>query len=434
MAVPQIGVLAPIAPATQGMMSPLGQIGQAIGQMPDTMQQQQLSREQTQTQLSELDDKRLAQIAQMAQANSAYATHPGALKAVTDIYKRRGLPAPIVKDDQGQRLDVNALIPGKQFGELTPQELDFYASKDPEQRSTIMTAQRIMGTPKSFLSQDASLPVTAGEVSNVLTGLRQEMLKVGDPASAGPEGFAALVKMYAPILKKAGFDPSQLINDPTLQQAMDQRAGLETQKLLLSGILKPEEEIRYKQGLAQYYRGKLADQQVRTGLEARRVSDLDTRTQGQLARWDVQNKSTLGNLNVAQQRLQVYAQMQGPTGAAGLLKYGKFLQTQLGQAQSGLDSLENVARGYTAAFQPVPADIQSRIDALKDQINTLTPMAGAAVQQASSAQAGMIRAQTGAAGATPSGFGSGEKHELERRTIGGATWVKYSDGTYAQVP
>jgi|HubBroStandDraft_2_1064218.scaffolds.fasta_scaffold04419_6 hypothetical protein len=438
MAVPQIGALAPIAPATTGQVSGLGQFGGSLANLPDAIQKKQLDRSTMEGQQSELDDKRLQQITQMASSNPQYAQHPELIKGVTEIYKRRGMPAPITTDENGTRLDINALTPGKQFGQLTEAEKAPYRALEPTQRAAELQASRITGTPAEFLKADASVPLSPGEGVQLLKTLSDGVTVLSDPTK-DPILYAPILKSAQIPLAKMGIHVMDMLT-PQIDAALQTRSQNAVAREVALGITAPAEAVKRSEALIAYDKGRLANAVNETKIKgenadtaSRRQADQAIRTQGQLKRWDEQNKGTAGNLKVAQQRLQMYAQAQGPAGAAGLLKYGKFLQSQLGQAQSGYDSLNNIAKGYTAAFQPVPEDIQQRLGALKDQIDTLTPMAGAAVAQAASQQAGMIRAMTGAAGAAPSGFQSGSKTELERKTIQGKTWVKYSDGTFAQV-
>jgi hypothetical protein len=435
---PQIGALAPIASATTGQVSGLGQFGESLANLPDAIQHAQLDRATTQDQLSQLDDKRLQQISTMAMSNPAYTQHQELIKGVTDIYKRRGLPAPIITDENGTRLDMNALSPGKQFGQMTEAEKAPYRALEPQQRAAEMQAGRIQGAPAEFLSADASVPLSPGEGVQLLKTLSDGVTVLSDPTK-DPILYAPILKSAQVPLGKLGIHVMDMLT-PQIDAALQTRSQNAVAHEVAIGITAPAEAVKRTDALIAYDKGRLQNAVNETSIKgvqaqtaAKREQDQAIRTAGQLQRWDVQNKGTLGNLAVAQQRVQTYASMQGPTGAAGLLKYGKFLQSQLGQAQSGYDSLNNIAKGYVASFQPVPADIQQRLGALKDQIDTLTPLAGAAVSQAAATQASMIRAQTGSSAVAPSGFSSGHRIELARKTINGKIWVQYSDGKFDTV-
>jgi hypothetical protein len=438
MPVPQIGALAPIASAAVGQPSALGGIGEALANLPDAQNKKQLERSTMENQQSAQDDTRLAQIAQMAQSNPQYAQHPELIKGVSDIYKRRGMPAPVITDDQGTRLDMNALIPSKQFGQLTEPEKNYYSGLDPVRRAAEIQAANIKGSPQEFLTAQPSVPMSPGEGTEMLKMAAMGTSVLADPTK-DPILFAPMLRAIQGPLMKMGVDASAMLT-PQIDAALQTRSQNAVAREVALGITAPAEAVKRSEAMISYDKGRLANAVNETavkGIQAetarKREEDQAIKTQGQLARWDVQNKGTLGNLAVARRRVQTYTQMQGPAGTAGLLKYGKFLQSQLGQAQAGYDNLTNIAKGYTAAFQPVPQDILDRMGALKDQLDTLTPLAGQAVSQAAKTQASMIRAQTGSSAVTPSGFGSGSKTELERKTIQGKTWVKYSDGTFAQV-
>jgi hypothetical protein len=438
MAVPQIGALAPIASAAVGQPSALGGIGESLANLPDTIAQKQLQRSTVQNEQSAQDDQRLQQITQMAQSNPAYAQHPELIKGVSDIYKRRGMPAPVVNDENGTRLDMNALMPHKQFGQLTEAEKTPYRALEIPQRSAELQAAGIQGVPTEFLSAKPYAPMSPGEGTEMLKMAAMGTSVLADPTK-DPVLFAPMLRAIQGPLMKMGVDASAMLQ-PQIEAALQTRSQNAVAREVALGITAPAEAVKRSEAMIEYNKGRLANAVNETqikGVQAdtarKREEDQAIRTQGQLARWDVQNKGTLGNLQVAQQRVQTYAQMQGPAGAAGLMKYGKFLQSQLGQAQSGYDSLSNIAKGYTAAFQPVPQDILDRMGALKDQIDTITPLAGQAVTQAAATQAQMIRAQTGSAAVTPSGFGSGSRTELSRKTINGKIWVQYSDGKYDTV-
>jgi hypothetical protein len=408
MAVPQIGALAPIASATTGQVSGLGQFGESLANLPDAIQHKQLERATEQDQLSQLDDKRLQQIATMAMSNPAYAQHPELIKGVTDIYKRRGLPPPITTDENGTRLDMNALSPGKQFGQMTEAEKAPYRALEPQQRAAEMQAGRIQGAPAEFLRADASVPLSPGEGVQLLKTLADGVTVLSDPTK-DPILYAPILKSAQVPLGKLGIHVMDMLT-PQIDAALQTRSQNAVAREVALGITAPAEAVKRTEALIAYDKGRLANAVNETKVKQAGIDERAVRTQGQLQRWDVQNKGTLGNLAVAQQRVQAYAASQSPSGAAGLLKYGKFLQGQLGQAQSGYDSLANIAKGYVAAFQPVPPDIQGRMDTLKEQIDSLTPLAGQAVASAAESQKNMIRAATGAAGVTPSGYGGSAQH------------------------
>jgi len=254
---PQIGALAPIASATTGQVSGLGQFGESLANLPDAMAQKQLQRSEVQGQQSTLDDHRLQQITQMAQSNPAYAQHPELIKGVSDIYKRRGLPPPVTTDENGTRLDLNALSPGKQFGQLTEAEKAPYRALDPEQRAAEMQAARIQGAPPEFLKADASVPLAPGAEGGLIRMMTEGLTTLSDPTK-DPVLYAPTMLAAKKPLGKMGIDVTQLMG-PQIDAALQTRSQNAVAREVAIGLTAPAEAVRRSEALIAYDKGRLAN-------------------------------------------------------------------------------------------------------------------------------------------------------------------------------
>ncbi len=255
--VPQIGALAPIASAAVGQPSALGQFGESVANLPDAIQHKQLERATEQDQLSQLDDKRLQQISTMAMSNPQYASHPELIKGVTDIYKRRGLPPPITTDENGTRLDLNTLSPGKSFGQLTEAEKAPYRALEPQQRAAELQAARIQGAPAEFMKADASVPLSPGEGVQLLKTLSDGVTVLSDPTK-DPILYAPILKSAQIPLAKMGIHVIDMLT-PQIDAALQTRSNNAVAREVALGITGPAEAVKRSEDLTAIDKGRLAN-------------------------------------------------------------------------------------------------------------------------------------------------------------------------------
>lgn len=366
---------------------------QALGMLPQMMQQSQLHNQQIEEQSSELDDKRLAQLAQAALSNPAFAQNPQVISQVKQIAKRRKLPEETYISPDGT-LNLEAITPGKQFSQLTTAERTQFGQYEPgAARKAAMHG--IRGVPDDFLSMKIDAPLSPGAETGLINQLGMAFRNVADPKGGGVQGFVAQIQMLKPLLAKMGMDTGSILSNPALQESLSQRADAEMASLASKGI-KVENEAEYKRKYIEYLNGKLKNDVERTGIQSAAEKDRESRTAGQLQHWKDTNETTLKGLALREQGLKDKMTIAGQSlaGAKLLHQHTQQLQGDLARTQSAYDSLLNIAKGYSAAYQPVPEAINTQLGELKQKLDVLKPAAEEAdkyaIEQIKSFQTGIV--------------------------------------------
>lgn len=358
-------------PALPGVVPSSGaQLAQAIGQAPQLIAQQQLQSATTQDQLAQLDDKRLAQIVQFARSNPAYAQDPRIVQTVDQIFKRRNLPAPIIHDQGGQRVDLSALLPKRGPQDMTDTDLTFFTGLPAEQRASVMQAKGYDPAlfDPSFISGAPVQPVNAGEKTALITMLPRLFQNIADPKSGGPQAVAGMLKQLAPLYQRVlGVSPEAMFDDPNLVAALSQRAAIGIQKEVELGIIHPQEADRIAaervQAQIDQFRTKFAETQK---VDDAKINRMNIQSQVEQAREQRLALAQDATLNLKAQQIQANINhLNALTGGEG---YKQFT----GATKPFLDSYKAVKTAYDKDIASLKAATISGNASADDVLQTTT--------------------------------------------------------------
>ncbi len=304
------------------------QLGQALGQLPQMIQDAQMRALILQQAQGKADDENLQKLVTEAQGNPQILESPQARNFLSQYYGKRKLPVPL---DANGKVDLNAIVPSDpQRDNATLASLGQAALVNPAvlaNPTNEATITRILGArgldAESFKKDGkwdptalaALQPETAGVTERVMTSVQGVLKQIADPKSPLPVAAAmAQLKAMGPQITVAFRNPEAMstLVDPQVQSALEQRADLAAQALTTLNIIKPQQEIEYKQKLL----------------------DIDEQKVGLRAAEDATTKQyKMGMLSVAQGNLS--ARMQAVQTSAGRLAvYAQQVSGQLDNARN----------------------------------------------------------------------------------------------------
>lgn len=353
----------------------------ALSQLPMMVQQAKFNNSSQEEKQFELDDKQLERIAMAAQANPQFGSSPQVLQHVAQIYGRRKLPPPIKTEGAMHMLDVDAIIPKK---ELTPDDITKVNATftDKPARNAYYKAHFRNVSPE-ILDADIIAPISAGEKAGLdaLPMKMIEMVKSGLPISS----VKALLAQSAPRLKLMGIsDPSAILDDPAIAQALDDRANIEMQKLVMLGILKPGADIEYKHQRAAYDLARLRQgdrklDQGDRGLDQRDdvIHIKEQQLKQQKEHWETTDAMKLRSLDQMDQRIGISMKnaerMDGVSAQKFLHTQAADIRKDFAQAQSAYNALKGIETRRAASFLPPDADNVGQLEKLSAKIELIRP-------------------------------------------------------------